>query len=61
VSRRKTPHQKREATRSRRALDRAIIRAVRDMRWSHYTDDAVKIERDSTVELVGLCIARRRV
>lgn len=63
MSRRQTPHQKREKSRTRRALDRAIVKAVRELEW-HYgpTDEAqLRIKRDHQVELVGLCIARRRV
>jgi len=62
VSRSKTPHQKREASRSRRALDRAILRAVRGMSWSTFNQsERVVIDRDNTMELIGLCLARRRL
>lgn len=63
VSRRQTPHQKREKSRTRRALDRAIVRAVAEMGWHTGRGDALdlRIYADSTAELVGLCLARRRI
>jgi hypothetical protein len=63
VSRRQTPHQKREKSRSRRALDRAIVKAVASMWWNTQEQSVghcYRIGADSTAELVGLCLARRR-
>jgi hypothetical protein len=63
MSRRQTPHQKREKSRSRRALDRAIVRAVQNLSWFTGNGDAcqLRIAHDSSAELVGLCLARRRL
>lgn len=61
MSRRKTAHQLREGRRQRRALDRAILRAVRALDWHAADSGALVIRRDSTAELVGLAIARKRV
>lgn len=63
MSRRQTPHQKREKSRTRRALDRAIVRAVLDLTWSYAEHSNLRplLSGDSTAELVGLCLARRRI
>lgn len=61
MSRRQTPHAKREKSRNRRALDRAIIRAVRALGWSRdHQTGRVTVDTDSTMELIGLCLARQR-
>lgn len=62
MSRRQTPRVKRERSRERRAIERAIIRAVRELTWSiDRGTDRVTIDRESTMELIGLRIARNRV
>jgi hypothetical protein len=61
VSRRQTPHVKREKSRERRALDRAIIRAVRGLTWTGGTERPFALDAKSLAELVGLSIARSRI
>lgn len=61
MSRRSTPHQKRNRSRERRVLDRAIVRAVvalLDERSTHATGELTHAQQS---ELVGLARARRRV
>lgn len=61
MSRRQTPHQKREKARNRRAMDRAIVRAVRALEWSNRHGEPVHIHPSSAVEIVGLSIASKRI
>lgn len=61
MSSRKTQHQKREAARSRKAIDRAIMLCVRRMIWHSSSVDPLKIDNQCQLELVGLAIARRRL
>jgi hypothetical protein len=63
MSRRQTPHAKREKSRERRALDRAIIRCVRQLTFntSQGADGKLWLHPNDLAELVGLSIARRRL
>jgi hypothetical protein len=57
MSRRGKAHQQRERCRSRRALDRAILRCVRQLTW-HDPNGAPRICLADTIELIGLKLAR---
>lgn len=61
MSRRQTPHVKRERSREKRALDRAIIRCVRQLGWSTGPGIPLLIHAQDQAELVGLAIARKRL
>ena len=63
MSRRQTPHQRREKSRNRRALDRAIVKAVIALEWSRReaSNGYPLIDTHSAVEIVGLSIARKRI
>jgi hypothetical protein len=59
MSRRQTPHAKREKSRERRALDRAIVRCVRQMGYEiDGSAGTVRIHLFDQVELIGLKLAR---
>lgn len=60
MSRRKTPHQKRQHSRERKALDRTILRWAKRCSWSIF-DGKLEIHREDQIEIVGLVLARRRL
>ena len=64
MSRRQTPHEKRNRSRERKALDRAILRWAKQLSWdSNVGGDVVglRIHQQDQIEIVGLVLARRRM
>jgi hypothetical protein len=61
MSRRSTPHAKRERSRERRALDRAILRWANQCSWTNVAGKGLEIHPQDQIEIVGLVLARRRM